>query len=128
MTVSDTLDELRAQFPGCGLIAYADISVDMVLATSADDTIPQERWEALCAMAHEVLRGGQTAEIMTCLEAQPPHSLAQAMLINGAECDIVLAAKTDPDFVFCAVGSPDLNAAAFLQAAQPVLDQLVRDD
>lgn len=127
MTASDTLDHLRAQFPACDLIAYADLSVDMVLATSTDDTVTQERWEALCAMARDALRGGQSSDILACLGAQAPHVLARATLINDAECHVVLTARAEPDFAFCAVGDVDFEAASFIAAAQPVLDQLVAD-
>lgn len=128
MAVSDTLDDLRTQFPDCQMIAFLDLSADMVLVTSAKENIAQERWDRLCAMAHDVLRGPSTAHALTCLGAKPPATLGRAALINAAKCDVFLSNKTAPDFVLCAVGCAELPLSAFYAAAQPVLDQLVQDD
>lgn len=127
MVVSDTLDGLRAQFPACKLIAFADLSADMVLATSATSTLGQEHWDGLCAMARDVLRGPANAPILSCL-GSAQSSLARAALISSQECNLFMTASQAPEYAFCVVGATDLGVAEFYHTAQPVLDTLAQDD
>lgn len=128
MGVSDTLDTLRAQFEGCALVAYADLSANMVLATSADQTMMQEHWDGLCEMAHDVLRGSDAPQLLLCLGRVPPENLARAIVANPSECNVFLTAPQAPDFALCAVGKANLAVDAFYAAAQPILNELVQDD
>lgn len=121
MAVSDILDDLREQFPACKLIAFADLSADMVLATSAATTMPQERWDLLCAMARDGM-GPDEAGI------GPPNTMIFAALVTDNETDVFLRSLAAPDFVLCAVGAPDLHVADFHDSAKDVLDQLVQHD
>lgn len=128
LAMSDILDDLRAQFAACELIAFADMTAQMVLMKSAQTRMPQERWDGLCAMAKDVLRGPAADHALDCLDAPKQATLSRAAVLNAKECDIFLTTAAAPDFVLCAVGGAGFSVTRFLAAAQPVLDQLVQDD
>ena len=129
MAKADALCDLRAQFPACELIAFADLSAHMVLMTSAADTVPQERWDGLCEMARDALRAGSSPQLLACLGAPPEHaSLTRAARLSAAEYHVFLTASSVPDFALCALCQKDLPLADFYAAAQPILDRLVTDD
>lgn len=128
MAASDVLDNLRAQFPKCELVAFMDISAEMVLVTSAAHELPQERWDGLCAMALDVLRGSASSHAVTCLDGAQGTLIGRAALITAQECDIFLSTKTAPEYVMCAVGQADICILGFYDAAQPILEQLVQND
>lgn len=125
MAASDLLDDLRLRFPSCELIAFIDLSSDMVLAKSAGSAMLQERWDLLCAMARE---GMTPAGHDTSYDRTAQNDLLVAALMNEDECDIFLRSAALSDYVICAVGQPNLPVSQFYKAAIPVLDALVQDD
>jgi len=128
MSVRDSLEELRQQFPECELVAMADIASDMILATSKVEAIPQERLDGLSATAGAILRGEGAANIVDCFAGTQEDQIANAVLVSGNECDIFLSIPEDPDYAICAVGRIGMPISAFLMAATPVLKAAIGDD
>lgn len=71
MDVAAELDRLRQDVPGCDIVVLADLSTDMVLASSADLPPSQESLDKLTAIASATLIGpvGEGAAIL--LEGDP---------------------------------------------------------
>ena len=61
--MSEELAALRNRVPGCSVIAFADLSTGMVLASSTCRKTTQEKLEALCAAGREALRGDVARQI-----------------------------------------------------------------
>ena len=57
MDVTARLDSLRADLVGCDLVAFADLTTQMVLCVSAAARHAQEELDALTETAASVLRG-----------------------------------------------------------------------
>lgn len=63
MAVRDGLDHLRTRFPGCSVVAFADLSTGMVFVASTRDKIAQERLDALCISAGDHLCGAVASSL-----------------------------------------------------------------
>jgi hypothetical protein len=65
------LDALRAAFPACLVLAYADLSTTMILAASARTPQPREDLDALAREAGAALAdGGTVAARLTSLDTR----------------------------------------------------------
>jgi len=57
MDVTKALDTLRAEAPGCALVAFTDLSTGLVLSSSAAGAVGQEELDVLALAAQDVLLG-----------------------------------------------------------------------
>ena len=54
-SIKDHIETLQSGFDGCICLALADLSTRTVLCASSRERLPQERLDALCAAAAELL-------------------------------------------------------------------------
>ncbi len=90
MGIAEQLNGVRRDFPGCRVAAFADLSSRLVLFTSADARLPQDRLDAFCARAGALFTG--------------PAGQAGAALLGAP---VERAVVPDGDAVFVFVRSPD---------------------
>ncbi|MCV3273124.1 hypothetical protein [Roseobacter sinensis] len=98
MAVQDRLDDLRARFPGCRIVAFADLSTGLVFAASTAERVGQERLDALCADATQQLDSAAT-------QAVSEH-VFQTQLAPAGSISI------GSQVVTCVVSLPDRGAEA----------------
>ena len=118
MAIADEINNLREEFDGCTLVAFADLTSKMVLLTSSRKKIPQENLDYLCAEAAIMFKGA-TARLNK--DAAP----ITALVADGAHTNIYLRNAADADDVLCCVCGPDVDLTAFLTSAQARLDQIM---
>jgi hypothetical protein len=118
MAIADELNELREEFEGCNLVAFADLSSKMVLLTSSSKKIPQENLDHLCAEAATLFKG---AAAQLNRDAAP----ITAMAVDGDKSNIYLRNEAGSDDVLCCVCDRDVDLTAFLASAQARLDQIM---
>jgi hypothetical protein len=117
MTIADEINELREEFDGCALVAFADLTAKMVLLKSSEKKIPQENLDHLCAEA-AVLFKGATARLNK--DAAP----VTAIVADGEKSNIYLRDTADSEDVLCCVCGNEVDLTAFLAAARTRISQI----
>ena len=110
MAILENLEVLRAGLPSVETVAYMDMRSGTVLGKSAALDEPQERLDALCALASDVLGGasGETDE---------------AVLMKATEALILRRAPGAPAEALCLVCAPDADISKVLDGARRALDE-----
>ncbi|MEM9576640.1 MAG: hypothetical protein AAF999_06470 [Pseudomonadota bacterium] len=94
MTIVKELAALRAGYPGCLAIVFADLTTSMVLASNTAEKTTQEKLDALCEAAQECLLGAEAAGLSGLLEdagAATPTMVWRAVP-DGMRCYLKLPA------------------------------------
>ena len=115
--VVDALDDLRNANPGCQMVAFADMSTDMILVTDSGTSQPREVLDALCREAGAVLgKKGKTQF------GEHPGSVA--VWATQASLRVFLRAPGEPNDVLCCVCAPNVNVGKLVANASACLDRI----
>ena len=115
--VVDELDDLRDANPGCQLVAFADMSANMILVTDSATSHPREVLDALCEEANTLLGAKGNASL-----GEQPSSAA--VWATQASLRVFLRAPDEPNDVLCCVCAPNVNASKLLASASACLDRI----
>ena len=116
VTIGKELADLRAGYPGCHAVVFADLSTGMVLASGTTEKTTQERLDALCQAGHFCLTGSTT-----CV-------MNEGLLVDGGQLPKI-AWQADRFGTRCFVKVPDPAAEALCIVASDdtPLDHLTAD-
>ena len=115
--VVDELNAFREANPGCQLLAFADLSTNMILVTDSKTSHPREVLDALCDEAATLLgRRGKAA-----LGEVPSNS---AVWATQASLRVFLRAPDEPNDVLCCVCAPNVNVGKLMANATACLDRI----
>lgn len=88
VTISEELLAFRQRVAGCYVVAFADLSTGMVLASSTSEKVTQEKLDQLCAAGFDALVGPKAACVAQQVGASAsagPHMAVVATDL-GVEC------------------------------------------
>jgi hypothetical protein len=120
MGIADQLTAMRRDFPGCRVATFADLSSGLVLFTSADGRVPQERLDAFCHRARAIL-SGPTAVAATALLGAP---IQQSVVSDGEGLLVLVRAPAEPDEVVICQCDAGIDLQAFTARAADALATL----
>ena len=94
VTIGKELADLRAGYPGCHSVIFADLSTGMVLASSTAEKTTQEKLDALCKAARQSLMGAETCALFALVSENNAvnPTVAWHADCHGANCYIKLPA------------------------------------
>lgn len=124
MTVAEQLDEMRASLAGCSLVAFADLSSQLVLCTSAASKPVQEELNALSKAANLALNGDfaqGAAQVWSKGDDTPAET---AMLLTGNEARVFLRASGNVNEALICVCAPDSELDVVVDTARSTLDRI----
>ena len=126
MSVSDALDALRAEIPGCSLVAFADLSSKIVLTSSSATNPAREMLDALSVAAHLVLDGDVAASAASIF-GNEDAAAETAMLLSPSEARIFMRSPGEnPEALIC-VCAPDCNLDVVVDCARTTLKRIVSE-
>lgn len=127
MSVSEALDDLRSEIPGCSLVAFADLSSKIVLTASAAMKPAREELDALSVAAHLALDGA-VAEGAAAVWSDTAEALAEtAMLLSANEARVFMRSPGEnPEALIC-VCAPDCNLETVVDCARTALKRIVSE-
>lgn len=123
MAVRDRLDDLRSGFPGCSIVAFADLSTGMVFAASTREKTTQEKLDALCAKARSALSGPISARLADQV-FQDGDAPSQAVIFDTASMVCFLRSDTAANEALCLVCDHPAPVAAMMARGAEVLATL----
>lgn len=127
MELVEKLDDLRSRYPECRTLAFADISTGMILCTSAEGKLRQEKLDSLCGTAVEMLSGSIAKHIGGAFPAQEDSGVYQAIIVEPAEIGIFLKSTINPADALCCVCLPAIKLGAFIEDARNNLAEFGAD-
>jgi hypothetical protein len=113
MGIADQIDALRRGFPECRIATFADLASGLVLFTSTPARIPQEKVDALCARARDLLR----APAMEAAEALLGYPVRHAVAPEADGLLVVIRSADDPDEALICQCAPAIDLTAFVATA-----------
>jgi hypothetical protein len=113
MGIADQINALRRGFPDCRIASFADLASGLVLFTSASSRLPQERSDALCARARDLLDPAAQEAAAALLGAPVRHAVAT--FEDGLL--VVVRSEDDPDEALICHCTPDIDLRAFIATA-----------
>lgn len=110
MAILENLQSLRTGAPAVETVAYVDLRSGTVLGRSMALDLPQERFDALAAVASDLLGGaaGETDE---------------AVLLRETEALVLCRSKSAPTEALCLSCAPDADLTGVLDAAHAALEE-----
>lgn len=126
MTVGDRLDRFRARFPGCFVVAFADLSTGMVLADSSGAKTVQEQLDALCHSATDSLNGNIAQQLPgagLATNSMPQHAVA----LSGGEMACFLRSPTVENEALCILCDPQMPLSAVISEGAELLADIGRE-
>lgn len=127
MNIVERLDCVRQEFPECQIVAYADLSTNMILSTSTAMELRQEYVDSLCDSAVDVLGGQSSLPLRGALGGGGDADIFQVIIMESTEVHVFLRSTTSQMDALCCVCSPLIDLGAFLAGARLQLDEIGRE-
>lgn len=122
--ILEHLKALQEELPECQVVALVDLSSGIVLCVSAKVKQPQERLDALCKTATELLVGQTAESFANALEVPQAPMLEQCVITSQTETFVFLRLPQDTPEALILVCSPMVDAAKLLGAAKSRFDAI----
>lgn len=126
MQISAHLDQLRSAFPDCRAIAYSDLGAQMILVTSADEDMPQERWDDLCDTGVALLTGEPAQHAIRAMIRGV--GTAHAIVLDADEMGLFVRSGPNPEDAILCVARLTLPVTEFIAQAGDLLGRIAQDD
>lgn len=120
MGIADQLNAMRGDFAGCRLATFADLSSGLVLFTSAEGRVRQERLDALCERARTLVVGNPAEAGASVLKAP----VLQAVASDADGLLVVVRVSDEPDEALICHCDPDIDLLSFTARAASELAAL----
>lgn len=123
MNVTEELDAMRAEVSGCKLVAFTDLSSQLVLCASAVSNPIQDEMNALSAAAHLALDGAYAEGAAPIWNGDAPAEIA--MLLTGEEARVFIRSPANPSEALICVCAPDTTLESVVSSGRSTLDRIV---
>lgn len=114
--------------PGCSVVAFADLSTGLVLASSTSHRTTQERLDALCAAARAALLGPSAHRIAEDFAGNAQNAPRVAVHADAHGITCFVRPSVPAQEALCCVLSPETPLDRVVQDAQAFLLRIVAED
>jgi hypothetical protein len=121
------LAALREEIDDCQLVALVDLSSAIVLGVSARDKRPQEKLDAYCETAAELLVGKTALIFAGALDTQQPADLSQSVISTKDQTTVFLRSATETSEALILVCAPTVDISQVLSTAKTKLATISAD-
>lgn len=128
MNVTAELDEMRSGLLGCSLVAFTDLSSQLVLCASAAAKPVQEELNALSKAANLALDGTIAQSAMPIWTESGEAPAETAVLLTGSEVRVFLRSPKKPNEALVCVCAPDIELDAVVETGRSTLDRIMAQE
>lgn len=126
MDVTEKLDAMRSEIPGCSLIAFTDLGSKLVLCSSSAGKPAQEELDRLSELAHVMLDGSVAEGAAPVLDQGEGDTRAgTAMLLSGNEAKVFMRAPGEAAEALVCVCAPEADLRKVVDCGRSTLDTIV---
>lgn len=111
--VAERLDALIKTSPGCRSVAYADLSIGMVLVAAGPETLSRETLDRLCSEADLTLGGDETS--------LGPSSIQTGVCATPTDTKVFLRSAEEPGDALLCLCKPNIDLEGFIDRARSCL-------
>ncbi|MEM6387971.1 MAG: hypothetical protein AAF718_17230 [Pseudomonadota bacterium] len=122
MDITAELDAMRADVQGCALVAYTDLTSQLVLCTSAASKPAQEEMNALSQAAQLALDGTYAESAAPSWGGSTPAELS--VLMTGSDARVFLRAPENPAEALMCICAPDTDLEVAVKEARATLQRI----
>lgn len=122
MDITAELDAMRADVRGCALVAYTDLTSQLVLCTSAASKPVQEEVNALSRAAQLTLDGAYAEGAAPVWDGAAPAEVS--ILMTGSEARLFLRSPSNPAEALVCVCAADTDLEAAVSEARATLQRI----
>lgn len=119
MGVSETLGNVMKAYPQARLVAFADLSSQMILASQARDEVTQEHLDRLCQQAR-----ASFDDPLFGLSVEAFGEPNAAVVMGRNTLRVFVRSEAEPADALCCVCKPDLDLSAFVATLRETLDAM----
>ena len=126
MDVTEKLDAMRSELPGCSLIAFTDLGSKLALCSSSAGKPAQEELDRLSELAHVMLDGAVAEGAAPVLDGgQGDTRAGTAMLLSGNEAKVFMRAPGEAAEALVCVCAPEADLRKVVDCGRSTLDTIV---
>ena len=122
MDITAELDAMRADVQGCALVAYTDLTSQLVLCTSSASKPAQEETNALSKAAQLALDGSYAESAGSVWGSTAPAEVS--VLMTGADARLFLRSPSNPSEALMCVCAPDIDLESAVTQARATLQRI----
>lgn len=123
MDIAEHLDAMRADIDGCAMVAFTDLTSQLVLCSSSTGTPEQDEMNALSQAANLALDGAFAEGAAGSWDGDAPSQVA--MLLTGSDARLFLRSPGNPAEALVCVCKPDADLEGAVAQARATLDRIV---
>ncbi|MEM1352085.1 MAG: hypothetical protein AAGF27_07055 [Pseudomonadota bacterium] len=127
VTIGEELTGLRGSLPGCEVVAFADLSTGMVLASSTSSRHAQEKLDALCDAGRDALSGPLAQDVSRAFGIDDAVVFQMAFLGDERGIMCFVRARRPAEEALCFVLSPDAPLEGLQCLAVAMLSRLASE-
>lgn len=127
VSVGKELADFRKRFPACVIVAFADLSTGMVLASETRSKVTQEKLDALCEAAFQGLTGRVPTAILQEFSQDGQLSLNTSVVAHREATQCFIRAPAPAQEALCLVFDAPFDLAGVIDAGASLLDQIMAD-
>ncbi len=119
MGVADSLGAVIKAYPQTRVVAFADLSSRMVLASQGRDDVTQEHLDRLCQQARASF--GDPLFNLSVEAFGEPHG---AMVVGPDSLRVFLRSESEPADALCCICDHSIDLAGFVATLRETLDSI----
>lgn len=124
MSVAEQLNSFRQSVSGCRVATFADLSSGLVLFSSSETRLPQERLDALCDRARALLVSGVPSGVDAALEG----GVGSAVVPDDRSLLVFVRSAADPNEAILCDCTAETDVHAVIAGAVAALAALDSTD
>jgi hypothetical protein len=117
--VIDSLGALVKAFPQARVVAFADLSSNMILASQGQQMVTQEHLERLCKEARSSFD-----DPLFSLTLEAFGEPRAAILLGETEVKVFLRSETEPADALCCICQHGIDLGGFVEKLRETLDSI----
>jgi hypothetical protein len=117
--VIDSLGALVKAYPQARVVAFADLSSNMILASQGQQMVTQEHLERLCMEARSSFD-----DPLFSLTLEAFGEPRAAILLGDAEVKVFMRSETEPADALCCVCQHGIDLGGFVEKLRETLDSI----
>lgn len=119
MGVIDSLGALVKAYPQVRVVAFADLSSNMILASQGQQMVTQEYLERLCKEARSSFD-----DPLFSLTLEAFGEPRAAIVLGDAEVKVFLRSETEPADALCCICQHGIDLGGFVEKLRETLDSI----
>lgn len=125
VSVAERLDTLRAEIPGCSLVAFGDMRANVILRSSQDRAVPREQLDELCRVATNHFTGPKAQAVSKHLTQGADGDLEVAIVLTVDDTRIFVTTPGHDADMLCCVCDGQVDAGQAVESARAGLKDIL---